>query len=206
MCCCHALTCVTAGSSYLQLGCDLETCCAVNPSKVRVGFHGGKDVWTRDVLNLGVSPARLIATVRAKFEAAGGLVLENTGVSGVTIHPQGAAIALGGPPPQSAAAAAGGGGSAAQQAPRVLTTRLLLDCMGHASPIVRQLRWGVKPDGICLVVGGLASGFDPAANTTGDVIFTHTPLQPPGAPVSNAQYFWEAFPAGSGPTDRTTYM
>lgn len=24
--------------------------------------------------------------------------------------------------------------------------------------------------------------------------------------MPNVQYFWEAFPAGSGPTDRTTYM
>lgn len=42
--------------------------------------------------------------------------------------------------------------------------------------------------------------------SAGDVIYTHTPIQPPDAPVPDAQYFWEAFPAGSGPGDRTTYM
>lgn len=31
---------------------------------VRCGFLGGRDVWTRDVLNLGVRPDRLIALAR----------------------------------------------------------------------------------------------------------------------------------------------
>jgi len=35
-----------------------------------------------------------------------------------------------------------------------------------------QIRWGHKPDGVCLVVGACNRGFDPAANTTGDLIFT----------------------------------
>jgi lycopene cyclase CruP len=30
---------------------------------VRIGFHGGADVWTKDVLNIGVSPAKLIEKV-----------------------------------------------------------------------------------------------------------------------------------------------
>jgi hypothetical protein len=111
--------------------------------------------------------------------------------------------------------------------------------MGHASPAVRQARWGQKPDGVCLVVGACCRGFPPDRNTTGDVIFTNTHSQPPAAKhgknhnlggvggsssnsssdsgssssslggieaVHNTQYFWEAFPAGSGPGDRTTYM
>lgn len=85
---------------------------------------------------------------------------------------------------------------------QVLSAKLMLDCMGHGSPIVRQLRWGVRPDGVCLVVGGLARGFAPEQNKTSDVIFTaeNSDLQ------KSLQYFWEAFPAGTGPTDRTTYM
>lgn len=75
-----------------------------------------------------------------------------------------------------------------------LSTRIVLDCMGHGSPAVQQLRKGVKPDGVCLVVGTLASGFD--KNDTADVIYTHTDSQPAGAAVGDAQYFWEAFPAG----------
>jgi hypothetical protein len=51
-----------------------------------------------------------------------------------------------------------------------------------------------------------ARGF--TENTTGDVIYTASPSQMRNGSggISNAQYFWEAFPAGSGPTDRTTYM
>lgn len=79
--------------------------------------------------------------------------------------------------------------------------------MGHASPVVRQLRWGVKPDGVCLVVGGCARGFDPAANTTADIIYSSSDMQPvatsPGGGASAGskaltQYFWEAFPAADG--------
>ena len=39
-----------------------------------------------------------------------------------------------------------------------------------------------------------------------DLIYTTTDSRLGGAPVPWSQYFWEAFPAGSGPTDRTTYM
>jgi hypothetical protein len=78
--------------------------------------------------------------------------------------------------------------------------------MGHASPIVRQVRWGRKPDGVCLVVGSCARGFPPASNTTGDVILTNSHSQPPAAAASgggggssseaaavhNTQFFWQA--------------
>lgn len=38
----------------------------------RVGFKGGADIWTRDVLNVGVCPAALIEALLARFKAAGG--------------------------------------------------------------------------------------------------------------------------------------
>ena len=40
----------------------------------------------------------------------------------------------------------------------------------------------------------------------GDVIYTNSDIQAADAPVPDVQYFWEAFPAGSGRGDRTTYM
>ena len=82
--------------------------------------------------------------------------------------------------------------------------RLVIDAMGNASPISRQIRGPVEPDGICIVVGGCASGFDPSNNTYSDVIYTDTPITV--KEKSQLQYFWEAFPAGSDPTDRTTYL
>ncbi len=39
-----------------------------------------------------------------------------------------------------------------------------------------------------------------------DLIYTATDSNLGEARVPWTQYFWEAFPAGSGPTDRTTYM
>ena len=207
---------------------EAQACTSTEFNPVRVGFDGGADVWTRDVLNLGVSPARLVAAARARFEAAGGAVLEQTPLGGMVVHPNGVSLQLerGGGSAATAAAAAG-----AAEPQRQLTARLVLDAMGHASPVVQQVRWGHKPDGVCLVVGTCSRGFDPASNTTGDVIYTCTPSQPPAAPagngsdgssasggggggggggeaaagaVTNCQLFWEAFPAGSGPGDRTT--
>lgn len=220
---------------------DAEACISVEFNPVRVGFDGGSDLWTQDVLNLGVSPARLVAAARARFEAAGGVVLEQTPLAGMVVHRNGVALQLaggssaGGTSGSSAAASSSSSSTAAAaapatrsqeqqqpQQPQVLTARLVLDAMGHASPVVQQVRWGQKPDGVCLVVGTCARGFDPAQNTTGDVIYTCTPSQPPAAAaaagssssgsgsateaeaVTNCQLFWEAFPAGSGPGDRTT--
>merc|ERR1719440_765803 len=58
---------------------------------VRCGFPGGQDVWLNDVLNVGVRPDRLIALARARFEAAGGVVLENTPLTAIRVRP-GAAV------------------------------------------------------------------------------------------------------------------
>ncbi|KAK9845750.1 hypothetical protein WJX81_001368 [Elliptochloris bilobata] len=165
---------------------EAEECVSSEFNPVRAGFHGSPDVWTRDVLNLGVRPDRIIAKVRQRFEAKGGMVLEFASAAGVTVHPNGVALTAG-------SEDAGFGG-----AEGVLTARLLVDSTGNFGPMVQQARWGLRPDSVCLVVGACCRGFDD--NTTGDVIYTNTDLNATG------QYFWEAFPAGSGPSDRTTYL
>lgn len=83
-----------------------------------------------------------------------------------------------------------------------MSSRLIIDAMGNFSPVVKQIRRGRKPDGVCLVVGTCARGFE--NNSNSDVIFSSSSVKRVGD--SKAQYFWEAFPAGSGPLDRTTYM
>jgi len=85
-----------------------------------------------------------------------------------------------------------------------VTARLVLDSMGNGSPISKQIRGTVEPDGVCVVVGTCASGYDQGNNTYGDLIYTNTPITQKSE--SDLQYFWEAFPSGSGPTDRTTYL
>lgn len=166
---------------------ELQQCTTSEFNPVRVGFKGGAEVWTRDVLNLGVRPDKMIDIVAARFREAGGTVLDETAASGVTVHSDGVAIY-----------------APARDAP--ITTRLLVDSMGHASPIARQLRHGKKPDGVCCVVGTVARGFDPSRNTTSDVIYTTSDIGGASSETADLQYFWEAFPAGSDPSDRTTYM
>jgi 2-polyprenyl-6-methoxyphenol hydroxylase-like FAD-dependent oxidoreductase len=158
----------------------------------RCAFHeGGVPVAVRDVLNLGVSPDAVVTAARRALEAAGGVVLERTGCDGVDVYDDAVSLRLSADSPGGA---------------RPLRARLALDCMGHASPIVRQARWGQRPDGVCLVVGSCGRGF--TDNTSGDVIATTAPMETTGAGADalRQQLFWEAFPAGSGPTDRTMYM
>lgn len=176
---------------------QLEACILSEWNPCRCGFYGAQEgdyVIVENVLNIGVSPRSLITTVRENFEKAGGRVYENTPIDGVDVYRD--AVSVVHHKRDSSNEVFGPGER------QVLSARLLLDCMGHASPIVRQLRWGQRPDGVCVVVGGLARGFPADNNTTSDVIFTteHSRTE------ASLQYFWEAFPAGSGPRDRTTYM
>jgi lycopene cyclase CruP len=143
-----------------------------NPA--RIAFPNTPDIWVRDVLNIGVDPVYLLATLKTKFLDRGGKLLEYTPCDRVTIHPNGVAISAG---------------------THQLTSKLFIDAMGHFSPLAAQVRNGVKPEGICLVVGSCATGFE--HNDTGDIFASITPIQ------HQCQYFWEAFPASDG---RTTYL
>ena len=150
---------------------ELETTISSEFNPIRVKF-GKTELWTEDVLNIGVDPVYLLETLKQKFLLAGGTLLENTGFEGSIVHPNGVRVSL--------------------QPSRSVTARLFLDLMGHFSPITQQARNGQKPDAVCLVVGTCATGFPP--NQTGDLIASFTPI------VNQCQYFWEAFPARSGRT------
>jgi lycopene cyclase CruP len=150
---------------------ELEQAIATQYNPARVSFHGGTEVWVEDVLNIGIDPVYLLATLKSKFLAAGGNLLENTPFTEAVVHPNGVIVN------------------------KQFTTRLLIDAMGHFSPITQQARQGKKPDALCLVVGSCAQGFP--ENNSGDLLLSLTPLQ------NQCQYFWEAFPAKDG---RTTYL
>ncbi|MGB5897430.1 MAG: FAD-dependent oxidoreductase [Geitlerinemataceae cyanobacterium] len=152
---------------------ELDRAIATTYNPARVSFLDGPELWVRDILNIGIDPVFLLETLKQKFLFAGGKLLENTPFEGAVVHPDGICVQAGG----------------------TLTARLLLDGMGHFSPIVRQARQGRKPDAICMVVGSCATGFD--RNETGDLMVSFTPIQ------NQCQYFWEAFPARDG---RTTYL
>jgi lycopene cyclase CruP len=152
---------------------ELEGAIASEYNPARIAFHGGTELWVRDVLNVGVSPRQLLEILKAKFLAAGGQLFEQTGFAAATVHPDGVAV----------------------QAGDGFKTRLLLDAMGHFSPISQQARGRQKPDAVCMVVGTCAQGFP--QNETGDLFVSTTPME------RQCQYFWEAFPARDG---RTTYL
>jgi len=153
---------------------ELTQAIASEYNPARISFQPGRDYWVRDVLNLGIDPVYLLETLKQKFLAAGGKLLEHTPFHSASIHPDGVAIDTG---------------------TANLTARLLVDAMGHFSPIARQMRQGTKPDGVCLVVGSCARGCAP--NDSGDLLVSFTPI------AHYCQYFWEAFPARDG---RTTYL
>jgi lycopene cyclase CruP len=154
---------------------ELETAIASEYNPARVQFGEGEPIWVRDVLNVGVDPVYLLDTLKQRFVGAGGSLLEHTPLGAVTVHPDGVALEVG--------------------ADRPLTSRLLIDAMGHFSPIAAQARGGQSPDSVCLVVGTCATGYP--TNDTGDLMVSFTPIQ------RQCQYFWEAFPARDG---RTTYL
>lgn len=168
---------------------QLEQAIATQYNPARVSFSGGTDIWVEDVLNIGVDPVFLLETLKQRFLAAGGSLFENTPFAGATVHPNGVVVETAG------GAGVTEGDSPLAPHPSPLKTRLLIDAMGHFSPITEQARQGQKPDGICLVVGSCAQGFE--QNNTGDLLVSFTPLE------HNCQYFWEAFPARDG---RTTYL
>lgn len=153
---------------------ELEQAIATQYNPARVSFHQGYELWVKDVLNIGVDPVFLLETLKQKFLQAGGMLFERTPFTSATVHPDGVFL---------------------QAGDKTFKTRLLIDAMGHFSPITQQARKGDKPDGVCLVVGSCAEGFP--KNETGDLIATFTPI------LNQCQYFWEAFPARDG---RTTYL
>lgn len=154
----------------------------------------GYECNTPDVLNLGVSPSILLERVKQTFLSLGGTIKEQTRLHGVVISENlGSALDLG-------------------ESDDPVTSRLVLDCMGNASPISRQQRYGMKPDGVCAVVGSCASGFEKETNLVGDIIYTNSQIQDKGE-NGQYQYFWEAFPVGVGRSlepgesdTKTTYM
>ncbi|MDJ0695931.1 FAD-dependent oxidoreductase [Mastigocoleus sp. MO_188.B34] len=160
---------------FLQLNLlskeELETAIVTEYNPARVGFQGSPDIWVEGVLNIGVYPVYLLETLKQKFLKAGGKLFENTSFVDAVVHPNGVNVN------------------------NQFTTRLLIDAMGHFSPIAQQARKGKKADAMCLVVGSCAEGFP--ENKTGDLFVSFTPVQ------KQCQYFWEAFPAKDG---RTTYM
>lgn len=83
---------------------ELETAIATVYNPARVGFQGGKDLWVRDILNIGVDPIYLLEVLKQKFLAAGGKLLEQTGFKQAIAYADGVSVEValtdGGPSPK----------------------------------------------------------------------------------------------------------
>jgi len=178
---------------------EMKSIISIVFNPVRVGFHSipldslgkqqqdGFELKTTDILNVGVNPKQLLSIVKDKYLSIGGEILENTALSRIDVFLDRSLVTC-----------------SSNNLDIQLSSRLVIDAMGNTSPIVQQIRGPVEPDGICIVVGSCARGFNPKENTYGDVIYTNSPITQKQS--SQMQYFWEAFPTGSGDGDRTTYL
>jgi lycopene cyclase CruP len=167
----HELKVLVELEVLTELALEEAIASTFNPN--RIAFHGGPEFWVKDVLNVGVDPVYLLECLKQRFLDQGGKLFEHTAFEQVTVHPDGVWI----------------------QAGRTLTAKLMVDAMGHFSPIVAQARTGQQPDAVCLVVGTCAKGIP--AGTAGDLMVSLAPIE------QGHQSFWEAFPARDG---RTTYL
>lgn len=189
---------------------DMEKIKSIKFNPARVGFKldtrseappNGYELYVEDILNLGIRPDILISILKEKFIRLGGTVFEDSAVDRVDVYNDSAIISK----------------TTNANCSSTFSCKLLIDSMGNASPISRQTRGNVEPDGICIVVGSCAQGYNASNNTYSDIIYTDSPItaitdktnhsaDPSLVESSQLQYFWEAFPAGSGKTDRTTYL
>ncbi|MGA1622971.1 MAG: FAD-binding oxidoreductase, partial [Synechocystis sp.] len=121
--------------TFLDLGLltqtELETAIATEYNPARIAFKDGIELWVKDVLNVGVDPVYLLETLKQKFLQAGGMLWGNSAVQMATIHPDGVKIHC---------------VDQLTQATKTLTAQLLMDAMGHGSPLVQQARQGERPD------------------------------------------------------------
>ncbi|NJO44035.1 MAG: FAD-binding oxidoreductase, partial [Cyanobacteria bacterium RU_5_0] len=68
---------------------ELERSIATQYNPARICFHKGIELWVEDVLNIGVDPVFLLDTLKTKFLASGGQLVEQTGFEGAIVHPNG---------------------------------------------------------------------------------------------------------------------
>ena len=192
-----------------------------NPN--RVTFKEGEDVWVNDILNIGVAPDKLIRRMKEQFVKNGGAVRELCEFKSATMYDDMAVLKVRDLNSRNQPKSAGGAkveeveldlidvnkpnalptdaSFDEDDAPIVsppeggdtITCSLVIDCMGHFSPIVKQLRDGAKPESIVLVVGGCASEGVPKF-TSSDILASFTDAE------RDMQCFWETFPAKEGTT------
>ena len=198
------------------------------------------DMYIEGALDLGVDPRRLIGLLKARYLGLGGTVLEHHMFQKAHVYDDGVRVALkgfnvGGDADWNAGdmnrgsssgddeegSGRGGSrdgsdssdssGSSGSGSSRLsVTCRLVVDCMGHYSPIVKQQRHGQPVEGMVIVVGGCMAA---AETENGTATEKDKETVAPGCDLlvtiddsqDDMQYFWETFPAEGGKS-KTVYM
>ena len=109
-------------------------------------------------------PSELIESIKKKYLSLGGEIFESQSLSSIQIFQNRALLQTVAVNPSHASTTV------------TMSARLVIDAMGNASPIAKQIRGPVEPDGICIVVGSCARGFDQNNNTYSDIIYTDSPI------------------------------
>jgi len=137
---------------------------------------------TKGVKDVSVSPRILLERVATRFQLRGGSIFEQSPLMGVAVSEYtGVAVDLG-------------------EDKEPLTASLVIDCLGYNSPMARQQRYGMKPDGVCAVVGSCAAGFKKESDKKGESRFMTPKLQ--NSKNGKQQYFWESYPSEVGKTKK----
>ncbi|HIK22064.1 MAG TPA: flavin-dependent dehydrogenase [Thermosynechococcus sp. M3746_W2019_013] len=140
---------------------------------------------TPTVLNIALDSAKFLHLCGEKLRQAGGEIWDWTEFKTATIHPNGVVLQT---------------QHRQTQEQRQAIARVLIDAMGTASPIARQLNGGRAYDSVCPTVGAIVKGIAPEVwdGDYGDVLFSHGDIS------RGRQLIWELFP-GSG-EERTIYL
>uniref|UniRef100_A0A0A9CN43 Uncharacterized protein n=1 Tax=Arundo donax TaxID=35708 RepID=A0A0A9CN43_ARUDO len=88
-----------------------------NPN--RCGFENKGEIWVENILNLGISPTKLVEIMKERFISSGGTIFEGKSLSSISVHDDAAILKL------------SDGGS--------LSCRPVIDAMGNFAPIVLQV-------------------------------------------------------------------
>lgn len=194
--------------SRVQLEEAIVTECS-DPGRLAFAARDGnvRQVFVPDVLNIGVAPDILVSHALANFRDEGGNILERHRLEAASVAPDAVKILMKCTSAGAVTGALGAGGTGIEgerdgDETRTITTRLLIDAMGAASPIAAQSRGAKKPDGVCITVGCCARADWPQKMATPDVMASTSPIDR----RRSTQYFWEAFPVGRDPNARTMYM
>ncbi|MDR7923040.1 flavin-dependent dehydrogenase [Thermosynechococcus sp. HY213] len=140
---------------------------------------------TPTVLNIALDSAKFLHLCGEKLRQAGGEIWDWTEFETATIHPNGVVLQT---------------QHRQTQEQRQAIARVLIDAMGTASPIARQLNGGRAYDSVCPTVGAIVKGIVPEVwdGNYGDVLFSHGDIS------RGRQLIWELFP-GAG-EERTIYL